>query len=160
MFLNGTWIELPLDVIQEEKHSAMKTHAILSLVVLAIATMFTTTVADSQVRIGVGIRIGPPALRREVVYAAPFDHAVWMSGHWRWDDYNGRYVWIRGRWMREEPESAWVEGSWEHAPSGWFWHEGSWQRRHERAARAMDEHRDRREQRGEHEHGRERGEHR
>ena len=93
---------------------------------LAIGLLLGVAPAMSQVTVGFGIRFGPPHPRHEVVVAAPFEDAVWISGHWAWDEYAGRYVWIGGSWVPARPYQMWVNGSWHHGPRGWAWREGYW----------------------------------
>ncbi|HTR98689.1 MAG TPA: hypothetical protein VML00_03000 [Bacteroidota bacterium] len=72
----------------------------------------------------VGIRLGPPPPRREVVVASPGPGWVWARGHWGW--YNARYRWVPGRWMAPRAGHRWVDGRWYHRHDGWAYREGHW----------------------------------
>jgi hypothetical protein len=76
----------------------------------------------------VGIRIGPPPLRHEVIVAQPHPGWVWVTGHWKWVPGRSRYVWVRGRWIAGRPGHVWVDGRWVHRKGGWFYINGGWRR--------------------------------
>jgi hypothetical protein len=66
----------------------------------------------------------PPPLRVEVIPVAPSPYYVWTSGYWAW---NGRWVWIGGRWVvRPRPTAVWVGGHWSRHGHGYVWIGGGW----------------------------------
>jgi DNA-binding transcriptional LysR family regulator len=98
----------------------------------ALLLLVAVTPALSQVHVDIGVRFGPPAPRHEVVVARPFSNAVWVKGHWAWNEYADRYVWVRGHWIAQRPAYVWVDGSWRHGPRGWYWSDGRWERQKNR----------------------------
>ena len=104
----------------------MKRHTIAVALALPLLSLLASSSAASQVSMEFGVRFGPPPPRYEVVYDAPFKHAVWARGHWGWNGYEGRYVWIPGRWIARRPAYSWVDGGWQRGPRGWYWSEGGW----------------------------------
>jgi hypothetical protein len=84
---------------------------------------------SARSQIGVGIRIGPPAPRAEIIVAAPFPHAMWVRGHWMWDPWRGGYVWQMGSWVGRRTDDFRVDRTWARGPRGWEWREGYWNRR-------------------------------
>jgi len=101
---------------------------VIKKAVLAIAMLGTVAGATlpATAQVSIGIRIGPPPPRYEVV-PAPRPGYYWRAGHWIW---NGRrYVWVRGFWAVRPAGyayRAWVPGHWVHRPAGWVWVEGHW----------------------------------
>jgi hypothetical protein len=82
--------------------------------------------ASAAVDIGVGINIGPPAPRYEVV-PAPRPGYYWRAGHWFWN--GSQYVWRPGYFVARPAgyyNRAWIPGHWVHRPAGWFFVEGHW----------------------------------
>ena len=67
----------------------------------------------------------PPAPQVESPGPPPGASAIWIAGHWTWQD--GRFVWARGYWEKE-PAGAWVPGRWKKTPEGWVWEPGRWKR--------------------------------
>lgn len=89
--------------------------------------------ATAQVNFSIGVDIGPPPLRVEVI-PVPRAGFVWGPGYWAWD---GRtYVWIAGHWVEARPGFYWVPERWEHhaEAGGHHWHfaPGRWERDHGR----------------------------
>ncbi|RPH35269.1 hypothetical protein EHM92_06470 [bacterium] len=105
----------------------MRLHVIAIVLALPLLSLVAAPPAASQVQMEFGMRFGPPSPRYEVVTAPPFQHAVWIRGHWGWNDYAGRYVWIRGHWIARRPAYTWVDGGWHRGPRGWYWNEGRWE---------------------------------
>ncbi len=69
----------------------------------------------------------PPQPRREVVYARPSQHHVWVPGYWAWN--HGRHVWIAGHY--ETPPRgyrSWEEPRWERRGGSHIFIEGRWSR--------------------------------
>jgi len=70
------------------------------------------------------IREAPPALRVEVVGAAPGPEYVWVPGCWEWRGSwywaGGHFAvaphsnarWVPGRWTRQEQSYVWIRGYW------------------------------------------------
>ena len=122
----------------------MKARMFAVATMLFALTALGSSFAESQVSFGIGIRVGPPPPRHDVIVAAPYPHGVWVRGHWFWNERTGRYVWTRGMWVHERPYNVWVDGSWHRGPRGWYWREGYWRHeQHERMERheQMEHHR-------------------
>lgn len=65
-----------------------------------------------------------PAMRVEVVPAAPSASHVWIAGYWNW---RGSWVWVAGRHVvRPRAHAVWVGGRWSRHPRGWVWVHGHW----------------------------------
>ncbi len=105
----------------------MKLHSIAIALALPLLSLVAAPSALSQVHVGIGVRIGPPAPVYEEVYAPPFARAVWIRGYWAWNPYAGRYMWTRGHWVAGRPAYHWVDGGWYHGPRGWYRSEGRWE---------------------------------
>ena len=81
----------------------------------------------AQLHVGIGINIGPPPPRREIIVARPYPDAVWIPGYYRWNGRRHHYLWVRGRWARPPHAHAeWVEGHWEQRHNEWVYFEGRW----------------------------------
>jgi len=66
----------------------------------------------------------PPAAQVEVVPARPALEYVWVPGAWEWD---GRWVWVAGRWAPPPRHGAiWIGGHWEHRAHERIWIRGHW----------------------------------
>jgi hypothetical protein len=106
--------------------------AVITLLTMSfiLAVMALPASADS---FGFAINLGssgPPACpppRVEHPWAAPAPGAVWIAGHWTWDQEHGAWVWFPGYyeyppvpWATYEPEHHyehhhdhyWVHGHW------------------------------------------------
>jgi hypothetical protein len=85
----------------------------------------TAPPAAADVRVGIGVRIAPPA-PRVVVVPGPRRGYVWAPGYWRW---NGRqHIWVDGRWLRERRGRIWIADRWEQRDGGWRYAPGHWER--------------------------------
>ena len=82
-------------------------------------------VAVPHVYVGV-VAAPPPPPQVEVIGVAPQPGYVWIGGYWNW--YNGRHVWVPGRWEAGRPGYHWVAHTWVHEGGGWRLHEGHWAR--------------------------------
>jgi hypothetical protein len=93
---------------------------------LAVALAAVALPASAQgVYGGNAINVGPPALVREQIPPRPGRGYVWQAGYWRWN--GGRYVWVRGAYVRPPYASAaWIPGHWAHTRYGWVWRRGHW----------------------------------
>lgn len=81
----------------------------------------------AQIHVGVGIKIGPPTARREVIVKRPHKHAVWIPGHWNWKPALRNYDWISGHWATPPHRRAvWIEGTWKLVRGEWVYFEGHW----------------------------------
>jgi hypothetical protein len=108
----------------------MKTRVVFVVTALAALLLLGNEPATSQVRVGVHIGIPMPA-GVVVMHRAPYPGAVWVPGHWAWDEYSGRDIWIVGRWIASAPFPVWRERV--HFPHGvakgwWRKHGGEWRR--------------------------------
>ena len=104
----------------------MKLHNIVLIAAIALLLSSPAPPAGAQVRVGIGIQVGPPPVRREVMAPRPAYAAEWVRGYWRWDPGVRQHVWTEGRWIAARPGYRWVDGGWKHGPRGWNWTEGHW----------------------------------
>jgi len=66
----------------------------------------------------------PPPPQTEVVVAAPGPEYLWVPGYWSW---NGRWVWIGGRWgLRPHPHAVWVGPRYVRRGHGYVYFHGYW----------------------------------
>ena len=98
---------------------------LLSLVVLA-GMLLAADQASAGEYISVGLRFGPPPVRREFVHVRP--GFVWIRGHWGWLPRYHRYAWLGGYWIPARRGHVWVDGCWVHGHRGWVYNEGYWRR--------------------------------
>lgn len=70
------------------------------------------------------IRRAPPPPRRERIPRPPYRGAVWVPGHWAWQ--NRRYVWVSGRYIRPQPGRHWTAGRWKQNQGNWVYTPGRW----------------------------------
>ena len=93
---------------------------LLSFVILAIPAS-----SHAQVRVGVSIRVGPPALP---IYAQPICPGIgyiWTPGYWAYGD--DGYYWVPGTWvLAPEPGFLWTPGYWGWGEGFYVWHRGYW----------------------------------
>lgn len=69
----------------------------------------------------------PPRPYVEVVPAAPFAGAIWISGNWGWS--RNRYEWVPGRYERPRTGHHWQPHRWrEQQRGGWSQEGGRWVR--------------------------------
>ncbi len=69
----------------------------LKIIALTMPLM-TVTPTFAHVHFGIGINIGPPPLRHEIIYERPYADAIWAPGYYNHVGY--RYVWMPGYWRR------------------------------------------------------------
>jgi hypothetical protein len=98
------------------------------LVALGIMMASLVLPAHAGVRVGIGVRIGPPPPRHEVIVVRPHRNVVWVEGHWLWNARQAGYVWISGRWINARPGFVWVDGRWKNTRHGWTYKEGYWRK--------------------------------
>ncbi len=98
------------------------------ILVAAVAVLLFSSAprVEAQVSVGIGIQIGPPPIRHEVMTPRPTFAAEWVRGYWGWDPVVDKHVWVPGRWIAARPGYRWVDGGWKHGPRGWVWTEGRW----------------------------------
>ncbi|HEV2315177.1 MAG TPA: hypothetical protein VGR94_07715 [Candidatus Acidoferrales bacterium] len=103
----------------------MRKYRFLHLFLLAFVLLAIPTVSHAQVRIGVSVRIGPPALP---VYAQPLCPGpgyIWTPGYWAYGD--DGYYWVPGTWvLAPEPGLLWTPGYWGWGDGVYVWHRGYW----------------------------------
>lgn len=75
--------------------------------------------------VSVGIRIGPPPPRVEVVPAARRGY-VWVPGYWNWR--GQRHYWVGGTWVRERRGYVYNQPTWVQDGERWRFHRGAWAR--------------------------------
>jgi hypothetical protein len=68
--------------------------------------------------------VGPPIAVAPTM-APP--RAVWIPGHYNWDQAQQNYVWAGGEFTQPpHPNAQWRPGHWSQQPSGWVWSDGHW----------------------------------
>ncbi len=89
-----------------------------------------STPARAQLHVGIGINIGPPPERVEVIGVRPYRGAVWVAGYYDWLPERREYVWVPGHWVRPpRARSMWVPGRWARRHNEWVFYEGHWKDR-------------------------------
>lgn len=75
----------------------------------------------------IAVSVPPPAPYVEVMPAAPFPGALWISGYWGWSQ--GRHQWMPGRYVQPRPGYRWEPHHWVQGPRGnWHMRGGGWAR--------------------------------
>jgi hypothetical protein len=75
----------------------------------------------------VTVGVPPPAPYVEVIPAAPFLGALWISGYWGWSQ--GRHQWVPGHYERARPGFRWEPHHWVQGSGGnWHLRGGGWRR--------------------------------
>lgn len=114
--------------------SARRSTVLLAAVAAILFTTFAhAPAASASPRVSIGIRVDapPPPLRHEVIVARPGPNVVWVPGHWDWAPARGRYVWVRGAWLRPPfPRAVWVGPVWHHRGHHRYYVRGHWSRRY------------------------------
>lgn len=102
----------------------MMTRSLILVFGLAIAS--SSCVAHGQATMGVDttpvVYQDPPPPRVETFSARP--GFVFVKG--RWNRQNSQWVWVDGHWDRERSGYAWNDGRWERRGNRWEWIEGRW----------------------------------
>ncbi len=100
---------------------------LLLVIGLLAASIAFSSRADAQLYLGIGIRIGPPPARVEVIGHRPYRGAVWIAGCYDWHPARREYVWVPGHWVRPpRPYAVWVPGRWSRRHHEWVFYEGHW----------------------------------
>jgi hypothetical protein len=103
----------------------MRKYRFLQWFLLAFVMLAIPAASHAQVRIGVSIRVGPPALP---VYAQPICPGpgyMWTPGYWAYGD--DGYYWVPGTWvLAPEPGFLWTPGYWGWGEGVYVWHRGYW----------------------------------
>ncbi|HXX65251.1 MAG TPA: hypothetical protein VEO56_15735, partial [Bacteroidota bacterium] len=71
----------------------MKARTLILIGSFAALLMSAAPVSVAQVNVGIGIQIGPPPVRQEVVAPRPAYAAEWVRGYWSWDPGLHKHVW-------------------------------------------------------------------
>lgn len=111
----------------------------LLLASLAAASAFAAIPLRAAAAVGVYLDVAPPPPRHEFV-PAPRPGLVWQQGYWDWR--HGRYVWIRGHWIRERHGMYWHPSRWERHGGHWVLERGGWHREPWEARRYAERDRD------------------
>ncbi|MHB8839609.1 MAG: YXWGXW repeat-containing protein [Gemmatimonadaceae bacterium] len=102
--------------------------SMLIVVVLALGAFAAGCAGAWYVEPGVTavfVSAPPPPPRREVRFAAPGPHYIWVDGHWAWR--GNAYVWVPGSWWARRPGyTKYSPGRWKHERRGWYWVGGRW----------------------------------
>ena len=76
----------------------------------------------AEVVVRTGPREAPPEIREEPPPARR--GYVWDGTHYEWR--HGRYVRVRGHYVRERRNAEWVPGHWEHREDRYQYHRSEW----------------------------------
>ncbi len=71
------------------------------------------------------VRQAPPAPRVEQMPEARRNH-VWVPGHWDWR--GKRYVWVKGKYVRDRRGYVYDAPTWEERDGRWHRAGGNWRR--------------------------------
>ncbi len=105
----------------------MRKYRFLHLFLLAFVLLAIPAASHAQVRIGVSVRIGPPALPVYEQPLCPGPGYIWTPGYWAYGD--DGYYWVPGTWvMAPEPGLLWTPGYWGWGDGVYVWHRGYWGR--------------------------------
>ena len=99
----------------------------LLLIVLAVGFVIAAmpATASAQVAIGVGIRIGPPALPIYAQPPIPGYGYLWTPGYWAYGP--DGYFWVPGTWvLPPQPGFLWTPGYWGWNGGFYAWNAGYW----------------------------------
>jgi hypothetical protein len=100
----------------------MKKLLLAAMAASAFGAVVLPQVASAEVVI---VRTAPPAPRDEVVPAARRGY-VWTPGYWNWNGH--RYVWTRGKYVRERTGYHYREPNWVENNGRWEFRRGQWAR--------------------------------
>ena len=53
---------------------------------------------------------------------------MWAPGHWQWNDYRHRHVWVAGHWERYRPGYAYRSAEWMERDGRWVYQPSRWDR--------------------------------
>jgi len=105
--------------------TTMRKSRFLHLFLLAFVLLAIPAASQAQVRIGVSVRIGPPALPVYEQPLCPGPRYIWTPGYWAYGD--DGYYWVPGTWVTApEPGLLWTPGYWGWADGVYVWHRGYW----------------------------------
>lgn len=93
--------------------------------ILAALAVSSIGVIPLAANAAVYVDIAPPAPRHEVIPAERHGY-VWAPGYW--DYRNGRYVWIKGHYVRERHGMYWHPNRWVQHDGRWTMEGGRWDR--------------------------------
>ena len=82
----------------------MKARLLVAALSVGLLSLLTPASSQSQVSVGIGIRVGPPPVRVERMGPPPFAHALWIHGYWLWNGHGYNSA-KRRRPMAERPIS-------------------------------------------------------
>ncbi len=105
--------------------------SLFAAIVVAALAAIPLSSAEAQVTVGFGIQLSAPYHHprvEEVIPPPPCPDAVWVRGHWSWDEYDARYIWVEGHWRVPPPPPVPAEPEYRHVPRGEAW---GWWRNHE-----------------------------
>jgi len=60
--------------------------------------------------------------------AAPRSGVIFIDGHWKYNKRHGKYVWVKGHWVKKRRGYAYVPGRWRASRGGHVWVAGCWRR--------------------------------
>src|SRR5271154_7329001 len=102
----------------------MRTAVAIRSLLFSLVLLVLSHASFGQVRVGISVGFGPPAIPVYDQPICPGDGYLWTPGYWDWD---GDYYWVPGTWV-EPPEVGflWTPGYWGWGDSAFFFHEGYW----------------------------------
>jgi hypothetical protein len=112
----------------------------LLLAALAATTVLGAIPVTASAAVDFYVNVAPPPPREEVV-PAPRHGFAWDPGYWDWR--HGRYVWVRGHWIRERHGMYWHPSHWVERDGHWVLERGGWHRDRWEARRYAERERDR-----------------
>jgi hypothetical protein len=90
------------------------------IIIPIVLTLLMSCAAPS--RVVVKEKPAPPVVL--VRPASPYPNAVWVGDSWRW--HRGRYVYVKGHYVKPRRGMVWVDGHWKNTPRGFVWVKGHW----------------------------------
>jgi hypothetical protein len=102
-----------------------KDRAMVRWLVLAVVILSFSAASFSQVAIGIGVRVGPPALPIYAQPLCPGPGYLWTPGYWGWNE-EGGYYWVPGTWVIAPVGMLWTPGYWGWGGGFYAWHRGYW----------------------------------
>ena len=100
---------------------------IIRTLLFAFGMLAMSEASFAQIRVGVGITIGPPPIPIYEQPICPGDGYIWTPGYCAYDDDLADYYWVPGTWiMAPEIGFLWTPGWWGWSDGVFLFHEGYW----------------------------------
>lgn len=98
----------------------------IKLLAAVFAVAATSAIAPATfAAVSLYVDVAPPASRYEVIPDARPGY-IWAPGYWDWR--GGRYVWVRGHYLREARGMHWHPHRWVEREGRWALEQGRWAR--------------------------------